>query len=78
MLCMLCYYAVDVAGTIYWDSGRLCHEITVYMLPVLYRPAVSYLRVECDMILLFLMYRLLCSLFFRNYVILCLFSGGGG
>ena len=30
------------------------------------------------MILLFLMYRLLCSLFFRNYVILCLFSGGGG
>ena len=43
------------------------------MLPVLYRPAVSYLRVECDKILLFLMY---CVPY--NYVILGLLSGGGG
>ena len=40
------------------------------MLPALYRPAVSYLRVVRDTILL-------CPLLFHNYVILCLFSGGG-
>ena len=45
------------------------------MLPVLYRPAVSYLRVECDKILLFLMY---CVPYKFNYVILGLLSGGGG
>ena len=43
------------------------------MLPVLYRPAVSYLRVGCDKILLFLIY---CVPY--NYVILGLLSGGGG
>ena len=48
------------------------------MLPALYRPAVSYLRVVRDTILLFYMYYLLCPLLFHNYVILCLFSGWGG
>ena len=60
---------------IYCDFGHLCHVIIVYMLPVLCRPAVSYLRVCSDIAVLPVL--TIVFLLFHNYVILYLFSGGG-
>ena len=77
---VLIYVVIFLLG--YVAGGHLCHEI-IYLFNCIY--VAGLIQAGCflpqgeyDMILLFLMYGLLCSLFFHNYVILCLFSGEGG
>ena len=62
-MCYVCYdiMILNLLGpsgyycrAIYWDSGRLCHEITVYMLPA-FTGWCFLPQGECDMIFLFLM-----------------------
>ena len=60
----------------YWVSGSFYHVYFVYMLPVLYRPDFFLPQGRVSYHIVVFMYCLPRSLFFHNYVILYLFSGG--